>query len=204
MSDPGEGLSQGIQKRVIQHYAVIIKTLDMANLMATVEFKGSPGLLAEARIGTISGSGGTLYPPLKKGDVMWGEVSGEDLDQIMRDRKARRLTNPYLYDKSDVFIGFGMHVESGEAAGRKASAPPAEGEWLLVHETGVEIAIKANGEVIVKSSGNIYLGGKTGAKKVVLDGDAISGSGIDSGGDTVNVTGTAAADVGTKVFVGSP
>lgn len=192
--DPGEGLSHGIQKRVIQHYAVLVKSIDWDTMQALVEFKESPGLLAQARIATISGSKGAIYPPISVGDVMLAEVTGHDLDQLLRDRNAKVVRNPYLYDKSDVVIGFSLYAEQGEGAGRKATTPPGENEWLLARTATVEIRINVStGEVVIQTAGNIYLGGKTGAKKVIVDGD-----------DVNDTTDKVVASAGTKVYVGSP
>lgn len=170
----GESLSHAIQKRVIQEALFIVRSLDWDTLTADVEFKHAPGLKAFARIATISGSGGTLYPPLKVGDVVKGEIHGPDLGDMMRTKKAAEPKNPYLYDRSDVTIGLSVYADSGEPAGRKAATPPPEGGWLLVADDGSEIRFDpVTKEWVWKlpAGSKLYLGGKTGAQAVARNGD---------------------------------
>ena len=192
MKNGGEAIAHGIQKSSNQTYIVVLKSLDWANFTATVEFKDSPGLEARGRLATVSGGGGTLYPPYMVGDLIEARVTGHDLNQLLASRIAERITNPYFYDKSDVLLCLSPYAKSGEPSGRKASSPPAEGQWLLVHDSGVEISIAPDGEVVIKakSGGKIYLGGKTGAKKALVDGDS-------------NVAGAVSATQST-VWIGTP
>lgn len=189
MSTPGETLSHAIQERVVQEALFVIKALDWAKLTAKVEFKHAPGLFARARIATVSGAGGTLYPPLKVGDVVKGEIHGPDLTEMIETKVARNPRNPHLYDLTDVSISLSVYAESGEPAGRKATTPPNPGEWLLVNAAGAEVRIPEIGDVVVKPAPGrkVYIGGTTNAKAVLVNGDSNAAGGVSSTQSTLYV-----------------
>lgn len=189
----GDALNHSIGRRVVQHYLAILRTIDWPTFKAKVEFMDSPGLFATGRIFTVSGSGGTLYPPYKVGDVVEVEVTGHDLGQLMERRNAHRVKNPYLYDKSDVIVSLSAYMDAGEPAGRKAATPPADGGWLLVASDGSEIRLDpVTKEWVWKlpTNGKLYLGGKTNAKAVLVHGD-------DGGEEPINAS-------QSRIFIGDP
>jgi len=189
----GEALSHAIQRRVIQEALFIVKALDWTTLTATVEFKHAPGLLAKARIATVSGAGGTLYPPIDVGDVLKGEIHGPDLTEMVANRQATEPKNAYLYDQSEVTIGLGLYMATGEPAGRKAATVPNPKGWLLVTSDGSEVRYDpANKEWVWKlaTGGKMYVGGKTNAKAVLVNGDSNAAGGVGS--------------TQTKLYVGDP
>lgn len=188
MKNTGEHLREAVQRRTIQHYVGIIKSIDWSTDSAVVELKEKPGLTVHGRLGTIGGGGGDLYPPYKTGDLVWVELAGFDLDLSLEDRDPRRPRNGILMDLSDVLVTFSPKAKKGEPSVRTDTKPSEEGEWLLVGEGGFEVRFTpSTNQFVVKAptGGKVYIGGKQNAKRALVDGDSNGAGSVDATQDTV-------------------
>lgn len=197
-NNPGRSLGHGIQRRSVAAYLVRVENVNWATFTCDVVFKDSPGrnlgdakgLMAHGHIWTPSGSGGTLYLPLKNGDVALAIVTGHDLGELIRNRgQVKQPTNPALFDKSCVLVLPAVFCDNGEPAARKTSSPPAAGEWVLHHESGSQVRLLANGDIkLIPASGrSVVVGDGATLKAVAVNGDSVAGGAVQASQSALKV-----------------